>query len=120
MILPPADPVRLRQESEADEDVLRSLSENGDQADLSRLIDVSFRGAEEALNDLEEAAEELGFVVIEREASEDGDLFLFLGREQPADPDSIKALTATCLGIETAFGVEYDGWGCVAQSGTAN
>jgi regulator of RNase E activity RraB len=114
MILPAADPVRLRQESEADEDVLRNL------ADVSRLIDVSFRGTEAALDELEEAAEDLGFVFLDRETSDEGDLFLFLGREQPADPDSIKALTTICLGIEAAFDVEYDGWGCVAQFGTAN
>jgi regulator of RNase E activity RraB len=120
MILPAADPVRLRQESEADEDVLRNLSENGDHSDVSRLIDVSFRGTEAALDELEEAADELGFVFLDRETSDEGDLFLFLGREQPADPDSIKALTTICLGIEAAFDVEYDGWGCVAQSGTAN
>jgi len=117
MILPPVDPVRLAEECEADEDVLAALLENGDQPDVPRLVDVSFRGSPEALDRLTEAAEEFGFEVVDLEQSEDGEPWLFLARMQSADLESIKSLTATCLQIEAMFGLEYDGWGCVAQTG---
>lgn len=114
------DPARLEQEWAADQDVLRSLAENGDRAELARPVDVSFRGSADALDRLEDAADTLGFDVIDREIDEDGEITLFLEREQPADAASIKALTVTCLEIEADYGVEYDGWGCVAESGSTH
>ncbi|KQS04654.1 hypothetical protein ASG11_10650 [Sphingomonas sp. Leaf357] len=119
MTLPEVSPERLAEEWAADKDVLQSLAENGDVAHLVRLIDVSFRGSEAALDRLEESAEELGFEVIEREEDEeDGEISLFLGCEQAADAAAIKALTLKCLQIELLYDVEYDGWGCTAEDGT--
>ncbi|MGH6781870.1 MAG: ribonuclease E inhibitor RraB [Sphingomonadaceae bacterium] len=117
MKLPPVDPARLDEEWQADQDVLANLRENGDRADIPRPIDVSFRGSPDALDDLAEAAEDLGFEVIETEPSDDGEPWLFLQRVQTSDAEAIKALTITCLQIEAMFGLEYDGWGCVAQTG---
>ncbi|MDX3882879.1 MAG: ribonuclease E inhibitor RraB [Sphingomonas sp.] len=117
MKLPPVDPARLNEEWRADQDVLANLRENGDRPDIPRAVDVSFRGPPDALDDLADAAEELGFEVIETEPSDDGEPWLFLQRMQTADADAIKALTITCLQIEAMFGLEYDGWGCVAQTG---
>jgi len=111
------DPRRLEEEWAADMKVLAELAANGDQADIERPVDVSFRGSPEALVRLTDAAEELGFDYLDMEASEDGDPCLFLVRDQRADAESIKALTAACLQIEVDFGVEYDGWGCAAVDG---
>jgi regulator of RNase E activity RraB len=117
MTLPDVDPARLAEEWAADKDVLKSLADNGDRAEIVRPVDISFRGDDAALERLEDDAEELGFSVIEREETEDG-LCLFLGCEQSAEEAAIKALTLKCLQIEILYGVEYDGWGCTAEDGT--
>ncbi|MFS0736253.1 ribonuclease E inhibitor RraB [Sphingomonas sp. 1P06PA] len=114
------DPARMEEEWAADQEVLKSLAENGDRAELVRPVDVSFRGSVEALDRLEDAAEALGFEVVDRETDDDGTLTLFLEREQAADAASIKALTTTCLEIEAEYGVEYDGWGCTAETGSTH
>ena len=54
--LPPIDPARMEQEWAADQDVLRNLAANGDQASIRRSVDVSFRGSEANLERLSEAA----------------------------------------------------------------
>jgi hypothetical protein len=36
------------------------------------------------------------------------------------DEQSIRALTRKCLQIELLFDVEYDGWGCEAQTGAVH
>ncbi len=112
------DPARLEAEWAEDLDVLRSLAENGDKAELLRAIDVSFTGSAEALDQLEDAAEDLGFEVIDREIDEEGGQTLFLEREQTTEAEAIKALTTLCLEIEADYDVEYDGWGCVAETGS--
>lgn len=116
MTLPPVDPKRLEQEWQADQDVLANLRQNGDRPDLLRAVDVSFRGPPDVLERLTETAEELGFDFLETEESEDGDPWVFLVREQAADDESIRALTTVCLQLEAMFSVEYDGWGCPAQT----
>jgi len=118
MNLPEVPPARLEEEWAVDKDVLLSLKESGDIAHLVRPVDVSFRGDDAALDKLEADAEQLGFEVIEREEDEDGEMCLFLGREQAADETSIRALTRKCVQIEMAYGVEYDGWGCTSEDGT--
>jgi regulator of RNase E activity RraB len=59
-------------------------------------------------------------VVLDREEDEEGDQFLFLEIEQAVDEESIRALTRKCLQIEILFGVEYDGWGCNAETGAVH
>ena len=118
MKLPQVDPARMEEEWQADRDVLKSLAKNGDIAAIPRAVDVSFRGSEDALEQLTAKASEFGFVVLDREEEEGGEPYLFLEREQKADEASIKALTKTCLQIEILFDVEYDGWGCEAKTGS--
>ena len=118
MTLPEVSPQRLAEEWAADKDVLASLRDAGDRPEIVRAVDVSFRGDDDALDKLEGDAAELGFEVIEREEDEEGDMCLFLGREQTADDTAIKALTLKCLQIALAYDVEYDGWGCTAEDGT--
>jgi regulator of RNase E activity RraB len=114
------DPARLEEEWEADQDVLANLAKNGDKAMIPRAVDVSFRGSEEALERLSEAASQFGFVELDREEDEDGDAHLFFECEQAIDEQSIRALTRKCLQIEIMFDVEYDGWGCMAMTGAAH
>lgn len=119
MKLPKVDPARMEQEWVADQDVLRNLAANGDRAQIKRAVDVSFRGSEENLERLSEAATTFGLVELDREEDADGgEPYLFFERFQAVDAQSIKDLTRMCLQIEMMFGVEYDGWGCEAQTGT--
>ena len=101
----------------ADLDVLKHLRENGDLPDVPRGVDVSFRGSMDALKRLRAACENFGFTVQEFiEADENGEPWLFLVRTQTTDNDAMRDLTMTYLQIEDSFGVECDGWGCVAQT----
>lgn len=119
--LPPVDPARMEQEWAADQDVLRNLAENGDRAEIKRAVDVSFRGSEENLERLSEGAKTFGLVELDREEdAEGGEPYMFFERFQAVDAQSIKDLTRICLQIEIMFDVEYDGWGCEAQSGTVH
>jgi regulator of RNase E activity RraB len=115
--LPEVDPRRLEEEWTADQDVLANLAANGDKPEIVRTVDISFRGDDEALADLAGQAEAFGLSVLEREETEDGETFLFLACEQGTDEASIRALTLKCLQIEIIFDVEYDGWGCTAETG---
>lgn len=121
MKLPKVDPARMEQEWAADQDVLRNLAENGDRAEIKRAVDVSFRGSEENLERLSEGAKTFGLVELDREEdAEGGEPYMFFERFQAVDAQSIKDLTRICLQIEIMFDVEYDGWGCEAQSGTVH
>jgi regulator of RNase E activity RraB len=115
--LPPVDEARLAAEWEADREVLANLAANGDVARIARPVDVSFRGSEQDFERVLTIASQFGFVELDREEDEEGDLFLFLECVQPVDEQSIRALTRKCLQIEILCGVEYDGWGCEAQTG---
>jgi len=119
--LPKVDPARMEQEWQADQDVLRNLAANGDRAQVKRAVDVSFRGPEANLERLSEAAKTFGLVELDREDdAEGGEPYLFFERFQGVDAQSIKDLTRICLQIEIMFEVEYDGWGCEAQTGTVH
>ncbi len=118
--LPQVDLARLEEEWEADSEVLANLAANGDQHRIPRAVDVSFRGSEKDLDRLSETASQFGFVELDREEDEEGDQFLFLEIEQAVDEESIRALTRKCLQIEILYGVEYDGWGCNAETGAAH
>lgn len=121
MKLPKVDLARMEQEWAADQDVLRNLAENGDRAEIKRAVDVSFRGSEENLERLSEGAKTFGLVELDREEdAEGGEPYMFFERFQAVDAQSIKDLTRICLQIEIMFDVEYDGWGCEAQSGTVH
>ncbi|HEX7874908.1 MAG TPA: ribonuclease E inhibitor RraB [Sphingobium sp.] len=118
--LPQVDPARLEQEWEADKEVLASLAENGDRASIARSVDVSFRGTEEDFERVLTIASQFGFVELDREVDEEGDLYLFLECHQAVDEQSIRELTRKCIQIEMLCDVEYDGWGCEAESGATH
>lgn len=119
--LPKIDPARMEQEWAADQDVLRNLAANGDRASIKRAVDVSFRGSEANLAELSAAANTFGLTELDREEdAEGGEPYLFFERFQAVDAQSIKDLTRLCLQIEIMFNVEYDGWGCEAQTGSVH
>ena len=118
--LPQVDPARLEAEWDADKDVLVQLAANGDRAKQPRPVDVSFRGTEENFERVLNVANQFGFVELDREVGEDGEHYLFLECESAVDEDSIRAITRKCIQIEMMFDVEYDGWGCEAQTGAVH
>jgi hypothetical protein len=118
--LPEVDPARLEAEWEADKDILVQLAANGDKAHLPRPVDVSFRGTDEDFERVLNVASQFGFVELDREVGEDGELYLFLECESAVDEQSIRALARKCIQIELLFGVEYDGWGSEAQAGAVH
>ena len=118
---PVIDEDRFEWEWAADQDVLASLAGNGDRANILRMVDVSFVGSKADLAPIEEDAETLGFTIGQMVESDDGTWRLDLDIMQTVEPDAIKALTRKCLEIEATYpGVEYDGWGCVTQTGSTH
>jgi regulator of RNase E activity RraB len=113
------NPKRLAEELEANEEVLIALAENGDIAELPRTIDVHFKGPQEAIENVAEDAQDLGFRFIDFGEFEDGDWAADLQVDGPVTRDALKALITRALEIEISHGVEFDGWGCAAATGSA-
>lgn len=113
------DAKRLAEELEANEEVLIALAENGDIAELSRTIDVHFKGPQEAIENVAEDAQDLGFRFVDFGEFEDGDWAADLQVDGPVTRAALKALITRALEIETSHGVEFDGWGCAAETGSA-
>jgi regulator of RNase E activity RraB len=111
------DPKRLAEELEANEEVLIALAENGDIAALPRTIDVHFKGAQDAIEQLAEDAQGLGLRFIDFGEFEDGDWAADCQVDGPVTRPALKALIIRALEIEISHGVEFDGWGCAAETG---
>ena len=112
------DPARLAEELEANEEVLQALAANGDIAELSRTIDVHFKGAQDDIENLAEDAQGLGLRFIDFGEFEDGDWAADCQVDGPVTRDALKALITRALEIEISHGVEFDGWGCAAEIGS--
>ena len=113
----PIDPARLAEELAANE-VLMALAANGDIAELSRVIDVHFKGSQDDIEALAEDAGSLGFRFIDFGEFEDGDWAADFQIDGPVTRPAMTALIARALEIELSHGVEFDGWGCAAETGT--
>ncbi|HEY5712318.1 MAG TPA: ribonuclease E inhibitor RraB [Allosphingosinicella sp.] len=109
---------RLGEEWQADQDVLRSLRENGDNPVLARCIDVSFRASREALEKLVGCAGEYGLQVTQLVDLDRDESRLDTTIIQSTEDRAIRALTILALRIEAEHQVEYDGWGCVPETGS--
>jgi regulator of RNase E activity RraB len=116
--MPQIDPEQLAAEIAADAEILQALAENGDVATLVRPIDLHFKGPQDKIEALAEAADDLGFEFVEFGEYEDGDWAADFTIEGTTEPEAMAALTKRALEIEQAYGVEYDGWGCAAYDGT--
>jgi len=112
------DPARLAEELAADEDVVRALRENGDVAEKVRPVDVHFEGDAEAISQIEDDAEQLGWRVVDITEEDDGQATLWLQRDQTTTDSALCGLTEDALRIEATYGVGYDGWGTVAETET--
>jgi regulator of RNase E activity RraB len=112
------DPARLAEELEANEEVLQALAANGDVAALPRTIDVHFKGAQDDIENLAEDAQSLGFRFIDFGEFEDGDWAADCQVDGPVTREALKALITRALEIEISHGVEFDGWGCAAETGS--
>ena len=111
------DQARLDEELEANEEVLLALAASGDIAELSRTIDVHFKGAQDVIETLAEDAESLGFRFIDFGEFEDGDWAADLQVDGPVTRPALNTLVTRALEIEISHGVEFDGWGCEAETG---
>ncbi len=116
--MPEIDPAQLAAEIAADAEILQALAENGDIATLVRPIDLHFKGPQDRIEALAQAADDLGFEFIEFGEYEDGDWAADFSLLGTTEPQAMAALTRRALEIELAYGVEYDGWGCAANDGT--
>jgi len=114
------DPKRLAEEMAADEEVLAQLAANGDVAELSRTIDVHFKGPQDAIEALAEDAQGLGFRFIDFGEFDDGDWAADLQVDGPVTRQALSALITRALEIEISHDVEFDGWGCAAAIGPEN
>jgi regulator of RNase E activity RraB len=112
------DPARLAEELEANEEVLAALAANGDIATLPRTIDVHFKGAQEEIEQLAEDAQSLGLRFIDFGEFEDGDWAADCQVDGPVTRDALRALITRALEIELSHNVEFDGWGCPAETGS--
>jgi regulator of RNase E activity RraB len=112
------DPARLAEELEANEEVLAALEANGDIATLPRTIDVHFKGPQEDIEQLAEDAQSLGFRFIDFGEFEDGDWAGDFQVDGPVTREALRALITRTLEIEISHGVEFDGWGCPAETGS--
>ncbi|WP_353217541.1 ribonuclease E inhibitor RraB [Sandarakinorhabdus sp.] len=114
------DPEQLAEELEANEDVLTALAENGDIANIVRGIDLHFKGSQTNIEMLAGNAETLGFQFLGYAEYEDGDWAADLQIDSTTDREAISALTRRALEIEILHDVEFDGWGCHAETGLAD
>ncbi len=112
------DPRRLAEELDANEEVLLALAANGDVAELPRTIDVHFKGPQVAIETLAEDAQGLGMRFIDFGEFEDGDWAADCQVDGPVTRQALKALITRALEIEISHGVEFDGWGCAAETGS--
>ena len=108
---------RLAEELAANEDVVAALAENGDISSIVRGIDLHFKGDETNIEMLANNADTLGFRFLDFAEYEDGDLAADLQIDSTSDREAIAALTRRALEIEILHAVEFDGWGCHAETG---
>ena len=111
------DPTRLADELAADRDVLESLAANGDISSVTRPLDLHFKGARDAIEQLADDVEGLSLRFVGFNVYEDGEWSVDLQTDGTTDFASIEQLTRKALEIEISHDVEYDGWGCVNQTG---
>jgi hypothetical protein len=109
------DSARIEAELKADADVLRVLGENGDVPSIVRPVTVLFVGDETKIANLSRKIEASGWRILQLFQREAGIAGLEIERDQTTDSAAIRELTETALRIEVDAGVDYDGWGTVAQ-----
>ena len=102
----------LRDGAIADTDVLRSLDSNGDRFSVFRVVDFLLRAP-----DAEKAALVAAFINDHSygRAQVQDDLSILVVIAMPVEQPITLCVSGFFTCIARLFGVEYDGWGCVAQ-----
>lgn len=113
----PLDPARLQREIAADADVVRSLESNGDLHELNRSVEVRYKGPRKNLLTLTAFLKRQGWRTQPPVKLNGKEYALDNRHVQNTEPLKLIALTTASLKIDHVFGVDYDGWGCVAQTG---
>jgi hypothetical protein len=109
------DPKELADNLKADADDFRSLKENGDIETIFRPVDVHFRGKATRIVGLHRRLEELGWRITHIRSEDPDQAWVGAARDQTTEEAAITELTETALRLAAEFGVEYDGWGAIAQ-----
>jgi hypothetical protein len=112
------DPTRLADALAADRDVLESLAANGDISSITRPIDLHFKGARDAIEQLAGDVEGLSLRFVGFNVYEDGAWSVDLQMDGTTNFAPIEQLTRKAVEIEISHDVDYDGWGCVNQTGS--
>jgi hypothetical protein len=107
--------VRLKEEHAADADVLSSLERNGDCPSVVRAVGVRFVGLKPYIYGLAQAANSLGFTIIQIVEMPSGEEAIDLSLQSDTQKSSIEGLTLSALRMERHFMLRYDGWGTVAM-----
>ena len=107
---------KLMESAASDIDVLRSLDSNGDDFSKSRSVDFLFR-----CPDKEKADVLSGFINTYQfgHASpndESGENTVLVTISMPVEQPIILSVSGFMTCLAELYGVEFDGWGCVAQS----
>jgi len=109
---------KLMEATEADTDVLRSLDSNGDEFSKFREVDFSFKcpSRDKAdtvagfLNDFQYGRASVIF--------EDDQYMVQVLIDMPVTQNILLCVSGFMTCIAELYGVEIDGWGCIAQNGT--
>jgi len=110
------DPKELADHLKADADVIRSLREHGDIESIVRPVEVCFRGEATRIAGIYRRLEELAWRITHiRSEDPDEQAWLVAERDQTTEAAEIAELTRTALKLAAEFGVEFDGWGAIAQ-----
>ena len=99
----------------SDSDVLRSLDSNGDRFSISRDVDFLFRTPNK-----EKAELVAGFIndYSYGQALVQDELNVLVKINMPVNQPVAHCISGFFACVAELFSVEYDGWGCVAQSQT--
>ena len=105
----------LMNAASADTDVLRSLDRNGDRFSVFRDVDFLLRAPS-----LEKAELVAGFINDHSygKAKVQDDLSVLVVIRMPVEQPIALCVSGFFTCVSRLFGVEYDGWGCVAQPQT--
>ena len=114
----PIDQERLTAEINADLDVIRSLTENGDVPSIVRPVDVRFAGDDVAIDRLKALVGGTTWRIVQVVPTDKGELAIDLERDQTTDSATVIELTKEALQLEEKSGARYDGWGTIAKAKT--
>lgn len=109
---------KLMEATEADTDVLRSLNSNGDNFSKFREVDFTFKC------DSKEKAETVAGFLDDFQygkasvLNEDNEYMVQVLIDMPVTQNIILCVSGFMTCIAELYGVEVDGWGCIAQNGT--